>query len=93
MTRARVEQIGAGGFFLTGPFMKPRKGFARGWPTKAGMRRLLDKSMVYREVDDAFIISMPEGTEIYRLTANAVHVLARAGGYKVGRRTWKEPEH
>ncbi len=76
-------------FFLTGPNGTPRKGFAKGWPTQKGIRRLIEKDLIYRCERDDWMCGEPAGThEVYRLTAGAVHVLAENGGYRVGKKMW-----
>lgn len=77
----------SGGFFITGPNMLPRKGFSKGWPGQKAMGDLFEKAMIYRNPDDAYLHRGGE-IETYFLTANAVHVLARGGGYAFGKRGW-----
>lgn len=89
LRRGRSD-TGDGGFFITGRDMSPRKGFAKGWPTKKGIERLLDMGMIFRDTVHDDVFYRDGELESYRFTARAVHVLARAGGYKVGKRTWKE---
>lgn len=86
----RRGRSGAGGFFITGKDMAPRKGFAKGWPTKKGIERLLDMGMIFRDTVHDDIFYRDGELESYRYTARAVHVLAGAGGYEVDGQVWTE---
>ena len=67
-------------FFITGPDFSPYKGARKGTPTKR-VKRLLEKGMVWRNC--GLESNLEGGLEVYCFTAEAIHMLAKNGGYKV----------
>jgi len=87
---------GEGEFFIVGPGFSRYPKMPRSTPC-AIVRKLLEKGMVFQdesELTRRLIQRDIPGGELYRLTARAVHVLARsAEGYKVGKQIWREGTH